>query len=71
MSDELILELAMCLDGKTFPKDSSTDGIDYYAADIEHGNPPKNYRLIWLFEGGRLEVLGIINAYRRKRKVKK
>ncbi len=58
MNDDLILQLAKCLDGKTFPVDSSTSGIDYYAADIEYGDPSKIYRLIWLFEGDKLEVLG-------------
>ena len=67
MNDDLIIELARCLDGGTFPADSSTSGIDYYAADIEYGNPLKIYRLIWLFEGDKLEILGDVNAYRRKK----
>lgn len=70
MNDELILELASYLDGGEFPVDSATDGIDYYAADIEYGTPPKVFRLIWLFEGDQLEILGIVNAYRRKKREK-
>jgi len=70
MNDDLILELARCLDGRTFPVDSSTSGIDYYAADIEYGDPLKVYRLIWILEGEKLEVLGVVNAYRRKKLTK-
>ncbi|MCB9059963.1 MAG: hypothetical protein H6622_00405 [Halobacteriovoraceae bacterium] len=44
MNDELILELVSYLDGRDFPVDSSTSGIDYFAADIEFGEPPKIYR---------------------------
>jgi hypothetical protein len=65
MNDALILDLITALDGHTFPINSTTDGIDYYVADVELGK--KTYRLIWLFEGERLEVLGVVNAYRRKK----
>lgn len=68
MNDELILQLVTALDGQTFPVDSTTNGIDYYVADIEFGTPVKVYRLIWLFEGEKMEILGVINAYRRKRR---
>jgi len=71
MNDELIIDLARMLNGRSFSKDSSNDGIDYYAADIEIGQPSKIYRLIWLFEGDQLEVLGVVNAYRRKKLQKK
>lgn len=67
MSDDLILELVGMLDGGYFPVDSTTDNIDYYAADIEFGIPMKVYRIIWLFEGKRMEILGVIHAYRRKK----
>ncbi|MCC7460629.1 MAG: hypothetical protein IT286_04925 [Proteobacteria bacterium] len=70
MNDDLILELVARLDGGNFPVDSSTDGIEYYAADIEFDMPIKIYRLIWLFEGKNLEVLGVIHAYRRKKRRK-
>ncbi|MFH1222776.1 MAG: hypothetical protein V1647_00360 [Pseudomonadota bacterium] len=70
MNDELILSLVKMLDGKIFQVDSTTRGIEYYVADIEYGAPLKVYRLIWLFEGKILEVIGIINAYRRRRKEK-
>lgn len=45
MNDNLIIELANYLNGQTFPVDSSFDGIEYYAADIEFGTPAKVYRL--------------------------
>lgn len=69
MNDELILELVVALDGGTYPVDSTTDGINYYAADVIHGNetnPRKTFRIIWLIEGENLEILGVINAYRRR-----
>ena len=67
MDDALILQLVSQLDGKHFKVDSSTDEIEYYVADVEMSGA-KTYRLIWLFEGSRLEVLGVINAYRRKKR---
>lgn len=70
MDDELILSLVATLDSGNFPADSTTDGIEYFAADIEWGQPFKVYRLIWIFEGDQLEVLGVVNAYRRKNKKK-
>jgi hypothetical protein len=70
MNDELILSLVRMLDEKTFPVDSTTKGVEYYVADIEYSVPLKVYRLIWLFEGEKLEVIGVINAYRRRRKEK-
>lgn len=68
MNDELILQLVIALDGGNFPVDSTTDGIEYFAADVEIGDPAKVYRIIWLFESDFLEVLGVINAYRKKKK---
>ena len=68
MNDALIVELVMALDGQSFPLDSSTDGIDYYVADVQIEATGKIYRIIWLFEGDRMEVLGVINAYRRSKK---
>ena len=70
MSDELILALVSTLDGGDFPPDSTTSGLEYFAADVEWGEPSKLYRLIWIFEGDQLEILGIVNAYRRKIKKK-
>jgi len=73
MNDRLILELVQALDGGTFKSDSNFNGIAYYAADINHVstlNQKRCYRLIWLFEGDALEILGIVNAYRRKKKRK-
>ena len=68
VNDALILELLSALDGHKFPIDSTTDGVDYYVADVETAPDAKTYRLIWLFEGEKLEVLGVVNAYRRKGK---
>lgn len=68
MNDALILDLVAALDGRSFPVDSTTAGIEYYAADVVMNPDGKIYRVIWLFEGGRLEVLGVINAYRRSKK---
>jgi hypothetical protein len=68
MSDALILDLVMALNGHSFPMDSSTDGIEYYVADIQMESNGKTFRIIWLFEGKSLEVLGVINAYRRSKK---
>lgn len=70
MNDELILDLVASLDGGRFPVDSITDGTEYFVADIEWGEPAKVYRLIWLFEGEKLEILGVVNAYRRLAKKK-
>ena len=71
MNDALILDLVAALDGLTFPVDSTSQGISYYVADVETGTDKKIYRVIWLFEGEKLEVLGVVNAYRRKAKSEK
>jgi hypothetical protein len=68
MNDALILDLVMALDEQTFTVDSTSKGIEYYVADVENAADRKVYRIIWLFEGNRLEVLGVINAYRRNKK---
>ena len=68
INDVLILELVMALNGQSFQVDSTTDGIEYYVADIQLESNTKIYRIIWLFEGENLEVLGVINAYRRTKK---
>jgi hypothetical protein len=62
------MELILSLDGGTFQPDSTSDGIEYFVADVELGNPIKVYRIIWLFEGESLEVIGVVNAYRRNNK---
>lgn len=69
MSDDLILKLVHLLDGGTYHADSTTDGIEYYVADVEYGDDKKVYRIIWLFEGKNLEILGVVNSYRRKQKM--
>jgi len=71
MTDELVLDLVQALDGKNFVSDSTSKGIEYYAADIEASFATKKiklYRLVWLFEGTFLEVIGVINAYRIKKR---
>jgi len=73
MTDELVLELVESLDGKNFKPDSTSGGIEYYAADVEisvENKKNKLYRIVWLFEGNFLEIIGIINAYRVKKKRK-
>jgi hypothetical protein len=73
MNDELIIQLVCSLDGKKFIPDSTTQGIDYFATDIQHRdlkNQLKVYRLVWLFEGQRLEIIGVINAFRVNKKRK-
>lgn len=70
MNDEIILQLVAALDGYSFPADSVTNGVEYFVADIELGDSGKVYRIIWLFEGEKMEVLGVVNAYRRKRSKK-
>jgi hypothetical protein len=67
MNDEIILQLVAALDGSVFPVDSTTNGIEYFVADVELGDPTKIYRIIWIFEGRKMEILGVVNAYRRKR----
>lgn len=73
MNDDLVVGLVAALDGGDFPVDSVTGGVEYYAADISLvvGTDDKTFRLIWLFEGDRLEIIGVINAYRIKRKKNK
>lgn len=70
MNDEIILLLVAALDGHDFPVDSITNEVEYFVADIELDEAGKVYRIIWLFEGERMEILGVVNAYRRKRNKK-
>jgi hypothetical protein len=69
MTDELILELVLALDGGQYPVDSTTAGVEYYAADVLYENrlgAKRTYRIIWILEGDIFDVLGVVNAYRRK-----
>jgi len=70
MNDSLIFELVYALNGGIFKVDSVTKDIEYFVVDIEHGEPLKIYRLIWLIEGDEMEILGVVNAYRRKKRSK-
>ncbi len=67
-SDDLILKLVLALDGHTFLLDSVINGVEYYVAYVQLGSTKQVYRIIWLFEGDNLEILGVINAYRRSKK---
>lgn len=64
VNDEVILELVMQLNGKTFsPTDTDEDGYKYFVNDhMEHDG--KFYKLIWLIHNEQVYV-GIVNAYRR------
>ena len=68
MNDKLILQLVQQLDNKTFKPDSFTGDVEYFVADIFLNENQKTYRIVWLFEGQKLEILGVINAYRRSTK---
>ncbi len=70
MNDDIIVNLVMALDGKQFPEDSITDQIKYFVSDIQIKSDEKikTYRLVWIFEGNCLEIVGVINAYRVKGK---
>ena len=72
IDDGLIIDLVMVLDGGVFTADSVTGGIEYFATDIQFSKnqESKIYRLIWLFEGEFLEIIGIVNAYRVGKKKK-
>lgn len=67
MNDEIILQLVGALNGHIFPVDSVTNDIEYFVTDIELADSGKVYRIIRLFEGEKMEILGVVNAYRRKR----
>ena len=70
INDEIVLQLILALDEKTFFADSTSKGIEYYVSDIQLQNEErknKYYRLIWLFEGNLLEIIGVINAFRIKK----
>jgi hypothetical protein len=66
IDDNLILKLVLSLDGRFFSPDSTTSGVDYYAADIQLlvAEKLKTFRLVWLNEGEQLEIIGVVNAYR-------
>ncbi len=72
MNDGIILNLVMALDQKLFTPDSITSNIEYFVSDIQLKSEEKNrtYRLVWIFEGDYLEIVGVINAFRIKKKKK-
>lgn len=63
ISDALILELVMELDGKEFRPDERDGEWEFFMLDrIEHRG--KQYRLIWCISEGS-PFLGVINCFRR------
>jgi len=60
------------MDQKIVAPDSITAGIEYFVSDIQLNAEEKirTYRLIWLFEGELLEIVGVINAFRTRKKQK-
>ncbi len=73
INDELILELIVALDGEYFAPDSTTSGVEYYAADVIHDGSDRRrrvYRIVWIFEGDLFEIIGVVNTYRRKSRKK-
>jgi hypothetical protein len=70
INDEIVIQLILALDEKTFTPDSTSKGIEYYVSDVQVQNSEsknKYYRLVWLLEGDFLEIIGVINAYRIKK----
>ncbi|HXH29355.1 MAG TPA: hypothetical protein VNJ01_00960 [Bacteriovoracaceae bacterium] len=61
ITDELILDLVLCLNGRFEIPVDAQDGYDYYATIIELNK--KQYRLIWLLEENAVYV-GVVNAFR-------
>lgn len=72
MNDGIVLNLVMALDDKLFTADSITGSVEYFVSDIQLKGAEKSrtYRLVWIFEGDFLEIVGVINAFRTKRKKK-
>jgi hypothetical protein len=56
----------------TVAPDSITAGIEYFVSDIQLKAEKKirTYRLVWLFEGELLEIVGVVNAFRARKKQK-
>jgi hypothetical protein len=68
ISDELILELVKMLDGLRRNVDSENFSFEYYKEEpLVYNNQP--YRLVFLIHKGE-NYLGIINAFRVRRKIK-
>lgn len=65
MNDDLILELVQQLDGRRELPDSLQGSYSYFATLVEYKK--KKYRLVWLLENKTIYI-GIINAYRDKRR---
>lgn len=65
MSDPLILDLVLKLDGRQEVPEARKGHYSYFATLIEHRG--KQYRLIWLLEDHAIYI-GVVNAYRDKRR---
>ena len=64
ITDKLIKELIMQLDGGFFLPEKEIDGFAYFATAMKIKQ--KRYKLVWLLEKNYLYV-GIITAYRDRR----
>lgn len=63
ISDDIILELIKTLDGEGIEPSGEDYPFTYFVKDKIELNE-KFYKLVWLFEEGRVYI-GIVNAYRR------
>lgn len=62
INDEIILQLALLLDGNEYVAEVDKNNFSYFATNLVFNK--KNYRLIWLLEKNEIYI-GIVNAYRR------
>ena len=62
MSDEIILDLVMTLDGKKFPPDRISDEYEYFTVEpvFRHEKPYRAILVLCLID----DYLGVVNAFR-------
>ncbi|MEW6056991.1 MAG: hypothetical protein AB1540_10285 [Bdellovibrionota bacterium] len=65
IDDPLLLRLVKKLDGRFELPETKSGAYSYFATLIELES--KQYRLIWLLEGGAIYV-GVVNAFRDRKK---
>ena len=65
VTDDLILDLVKQLDGTDNLPDDVKGKFHYFVNLLESGG--KQYRIIWLFEKGKL-YLGVVTVYRDNRR---